>query len=88
MMFPTIETISDKVDASLAAGAIDNEGIAEALHALVDQAKAKIDQGNVKAATNVLNAFINHVNAQSSKHISTEVAQALIDSAQTVIDNL
>lgn len=85
---PTIEAISDQIDAFLADESIDNEGIAEASHAFIEQAQARIDKGNVKAATNVLNAFINYVNAQSGKHISTEAAQALIDSAQTVINNL
>jgi len=85
---PTIETIKDQVDAFLADGSIDNEGIAEALYAFLKQAQAMIDRGNAKATTNTLNALISLVEAQSGKHITIDAAQTLIVSAQAVINSL
>jgi hypothetical protein len=44
-----------------------------------------LDAGNVKAATNALNAFINQVNAQTSKKITKDAAALLIADARYVI---
>jgi hypothetical protein len=87
---PTIGAISGQIDAFLADGSIDNEGIAETLNAILVQAQAMKETGNVLAAEKILNVFINSVEAQSQsgRLITTEAAQALIDGAQLVIDGL
>jgi hypothetical protein len=87
---PTIGAISEQIDAFLDDGSIGNAGIAEAWHAFLQQAQAMMETGNAVAAESILNAFINSVQAQSQsgRHITAEAAQALIDSAQAVIDGL
>jgi beta propeller repeat protein len=72
----------------VADGSIANGGVAESLEALLSQAAAKLDRGNENAALNTLNAFINHVGAQSGKHIDPQAADALISMAQILIDSL
>jgi hypothetical protein len=76
------------IDAFVADGSIDNQGVAQALHTFLEQTQAKMDRGNTEAAKGSLNAFINYTNAQFGKHISPTAAQALIDAAQEVIDSL
>jgi hypothetical protein len=85
---PTIGAISELIDVFLADGSIDNEGIAEALNAFLEQAQAMIERGNTIAAEKILYAFINSVEGQSGRHITTDAAQALSDGAQSVIDGL
>ena len=53
-----------------------------------DQVKTKINQENVNAAQNKLNAFCNLVAAQSGKHIDADAADALLASAQAVSNSL
>jgi hypothetical protein len=47
-----------------------------------------MDQGKTKPAENILNAFINHINAQTGKHISQDAAEILIADAEHIIENL
>jgi DNA-binding beta-propeller fold protein YncE len=84
----TIGSTSAVIDSFLQSGAIDNAGTANSLKAKLDDAQKKIDQGNIKAAENILQAFINEVEAQSGKHITTEVAEILITDARYVIEHL
>ena len=84
----TIESIQALIDARLADGSIDNEGVAQALRAFLEQAQARFDRGNNKAAINTLNAFIKAVRAQAGKHITSVAAQSLTDAAQAVISGL
>jgi hypothetical protein len=81
----TCGSISAAIDYFLQSGAIDNAGIAHSLQASLDAAQVKMDQGNVNAAQNLLQAFINHVEAQRGKHITPEAAGILIADAQYVI---
>ncbi len=52
-------------------GWIDNDGIMQSLLKKVEAMEASIAKGNTKTARNQLNAFINEVNAQKGKHISS-----------------
>ncbi len=72
----------------LSEGLIDNSGIANSLTSKINAAIAKLDQGNDRAARNILKAFINQVRAQAGKHISAEAAEILIADAEYVIDSL
>jgi hypothetical protein len=51
----------------------------------LNTAQMYLDAGNVKAATNALNAFINQVSAQTSKKITKDAAVLLIADARYVI---
>lgn len=78
-------------------GWIKNAGIEQSLDAKLDNAKKKIEQGNIEAAKNILNAFINEVEAQgcttyedcsSGKHISPEGYALLKYNVQYLISKL
>jgi len=69
-------------------GSIDNKGIARSLVAKLEACQQKIDEGQNKTAINILNAFINHVQAQSGKHISADFARELIYQANDLIEDL
>jgi len=65
-------SLSSLVDELLAAGMIDNAGIANSLTNKSNAAAAQIARGNTAAANNQLNAFINELNAQAGKHLSLQ----------------
>lgn len=67
---------------------VDNQGVANSLVAKLDAADAALDRGQPDVAANLLNAFINQVQAQSGKHIHADHAGCLINHAGEVIDNL
>ncbi len=67
------------------------QGISNSLDAKLGAALQAIDdinQNNDGAAINTLQAFINAVEAQSGDKIATEDADALIATAQAIIDLL
>jgi hypothetical protein len=89
--------ISNVVGQLLAAGCIDNAGIANALTAKLTAAQNAIGAGNNKEAINILRAFIHQVQAQSGKHIvasctmagvTFDPAAVLIVDARSIIDAL
>jgi len=57
---------------------VTKDGVASSLCAKLDNAAAMRDRGNVKAAANILNAYINEVEAQRGKAIGTGDADLLI----------
>jgi hemerythrin-like domain-containing protein len=69
-------------------GKIDNHGIANSLTQKLENVQKDLDKGKVKNAISQLEAFINEVQAQSGKHITTEAANLLIADAQWVIAHL
>jgi hypothetical protein len=73
-------SLSSLVDELLAAGMIDNAGIANSLTSKSDAAAAQSAAGNNNAAINQLNAFLNELNAQNGKHI-TEQGYELLNAA-------
>ena len=54
----------------------------------VNNALATLDRGNTQAAINMLEAFIDEVEAQSGKKITEDEANMLIAFAENVIDDL
>lgn len=66
----------------LAAGLIDNEGIANSLTAKVANAQ---NAANDQAADNIMQAFINQVEAQAGQHIAQDAAAVLINAANYII---
>jgi hypothetical protein len=69
-------------------GHITNEGIVQSLLAKLNRAQNAYDRGQINAAINALNAFINEVQAQGGIHIVTPHDQHLIEHAQHVIHAL
>lgn len=78
-------------------GWIDNAGIEQSLDAKLDNAKKKIEQGNVQAAKNILEAFINEVEAQGcesyekcpkGKHLTSEAYALMKYNVQYLINKL
>lgn len=67
---------------------IDNDGIMNSLLKKAEAIEASIARGNRKAAENQLNAFINEVEAQKDKHISSKAVKILLEDAQYLVDNL
>ncbi len=93
----TSSGITNVIGQLLAAGFIDNSGIANALNSKLSAAQAAINAGDIKTAINTLGALINQLQAQSGKHISTSATiggvtfnpvTVLISDAQSLINSL
>jgi|OpeIllAssembly_1097287.scaffolds.fasta_scaffold379678_1 hypothetical protein len=80
----TISSLHHCVDHALAMGYIDRAGVAASLHAELDAAQAALDRGQTDVATNLLDAFILQVSAQSGKHIDADHAAHMIHHAEMV----
>ena len=67
---------------------IDNQGIANSLDQKLDAAKKKLEGGDNSAARNILQAFVNEVEAQKDKHLTSEAYALLKFNAEFLIDRL
>jgi hypothetical protein len=85
---PTTTDMSSDVGGYLASGGIDNRGIGNSLKKKLDASGQALSRGQTKAAANILNAFINEVEAQGGKHISIPAANNLIFHARYILDNM
>jgi len=72
------------INSFLTTGAIDRSGIANALSSKLTAAQTFITAGDNQTATNVLQAILNQLNAQSGKHINAWAASALITDTQAL----
>lgn len=63
-------------------------GIVNSLDAKLEAAIRARDRGQLHTATNIINAFVHEVEAQTGKHITLEAAAILIRSAQHVTNQL
>lgn len=88
MMAPTLEDLHHCVQHAATSGVIDNEGVATSLLAKVSAAEAAAAHGDLGAAVNILQAFINEVQAQSGVHIEADHAEHMIQHVGAVIDAL
>lgn len=79
---PTIDEAKDEIDEN-----VDHKGTANSLKVKLDAAAKQFEKGNEKAGINVLNAFINHVEAQKGKHIDEDFADQLIEWANAWIED-
>jgi hypothetical protein len=84
----TIDSLIGLVEKFYDLGYIDDQGVESGLLDKLYSAQDKIETGKIKTAKNILTAFINHLKAQSGKHIGPEAAYILLTDAQHVIDNL
>lgn len=81
----TIESLHHCVMHALDMGHITNSGVATSLMAKLDAAQAALGRGQTDVAINILQAFINEVNAQAGVHIDAHHADHLVEHAQNVI---
>jgi len=65
-----------------------DKGITNSLSSKIDSAADPIEKGNTKPAINKLEAFINEVNAQDGKKLTSVQAQALRAAANLIITQL
>jgi hypothetical protein len=72
-----LDTLTSYKHQALTLGWITNQGIANSLDQKLENARKQLDRGNNKAAKNVLQAFVNEVEAQKDKHLTSE-AYALL----------
>lgn len=83
----TMEGLIELINQFLNSGDIDNSGIANSLISKVSNALDAKNSGNEQASDNIMQAFINQVEAQSGKHISTYAVAILINAATYIINN-
>ena len=69
-------------------GKITNKGIANSLIAKLETAGKHLEKGKPKQAVNVLNAFLNELEAQYEKHIAGEVYDYLKENVTALITRL
>jgi hypothetical protein len=81
---PTTGGMKNVINSFLTTGAIDRSGIANALSSKLTAAQTFITAGDNQTATNVLQAILNQLNAQSGKHINASAASALITDTQAL----
>ncbi len=78
-----MQDLSNKVDALGLPTGIEN-----GLMAKLAAANMQISQKKYTPSRNMLNAFINQVNAQSGKAISSDQANDLISTAEQIINSI
>lgn len=67
---------------------ITNQGIANSLNQKLENAKKQLEKGKTKQAMNMLNAFLNEVEAQKEKHLTSEAYALLKYNAEYLIQRL
>lgn len=77
----TIQSTQDDVQHAYDLDLIDNAGITNSLTSKLEAAEQSQDKGNDKTFDNQLNAFTNHLEAQSGKHVTSQAADILIADA-------
>ncbi|MFL5814665.1 MAG: FIMAH domain-containing protein [Bdellovibrionia bacterium] len=83
----SIRNLITLVNQSRAQGWIDNDGIANSLTAKLNTALSKATS-DPKTAKNVLGAFLNDVQAQNGKHLSSEAYALLYFNGQYVVTHM
>ncbi len=83
-----LDTLISLKHQALAEGWIDNRGIANSLDSKLDNARKKLASGDSTTAKNMLNAFVNEVEAQNGKHLTSEAYALLKYNAEYLIDRL
>ena len=87
-MTHTVQSLHDCVLHARQIGAINNDGIVASLLAKLDAAQAAVDRGQPKVAIQLLQAFIQEVEAQTNVHIAQPHAGHLVMHAEMVIADL
>jgi len=85
-MSASIAGVKAAVEYFYAMGEIDNRGVYNSLIQKLTNSQASLDRGRYNASVNMLNAAINHINAQKGKHISMAAADILLANIQMLIE--
>jgi len=87
---PTIwlDTLISYKHQALSLGWITNQGIANSFDQKLENARKQLQRGNNKAAKNILDAFLNEVEAQKDKHLTSEAYALLKYNAEYLISKL
>jgi len=80
--------LMDVVDQFLANGSIDNMGIADAFKSKLQTVMDALNDTDPQTAIGALRALINHLEAQSGKHITAEAAERLMYLAAGLTDSI
>lgn len=80
----TIENLAQHVEHAAMMGHITNAGVANSLLAKLAAAQSALDRGQTAVAVNILNAFVNQLEAQAGKHVLEPHASCLIHHAHQV----
>jgi hypothetical protein len=83
-----LDTIISYKHQAFSLGWIDNQGIVNSLDAKLDNAKKHLEKGKTTPAINVLQAFVNEVEAQKDKHVTSEAYALLKYNAEYLIAKL
>lgn len=81
----TVQSLKASVNRFYSEGKITKSGIRDSLLDKLNTAQTYLNKGNIKAAQNTLQAFINAVMAQKGKAITPSAADLLITDAKWVI---
>ena len=87
-MLPTIQGLRDCVQHAVDIGHISDSGIVTSLFAKIDAAQAAQDRGQSATAADILQAFIQEVNALAGVFIEAEHADHIVMHAQMVVTDL
>jgi hypothetical protein len=83
-----VDTLISYKHQALALGWITNQGIANSFDQKLENAHKQLERGNNKAAKNMLEAFLNEVEAQKDKHLTSEAYALLKFNAEYLISEL
>ncbi|MCD6115879.1 hypothetical protein J7K93_02595 [bacterium] len=83
-----IDMLINDVNTAYGKGWIDNKGIANSLGKKLENAKKQLKKGEKKTAVNNLNAFVNEVEAQKDKHLTSETYALLKYNTEFLIERL
>jgi len=83
-----IDTLISYKHQALALGWITNRGIANSLDQKLENARKQLERGKNKAAKNILEAFLNEVEAQKDKHLTSEAYALLKYNAEYLASKL
>jgi hypothetical protein len=83
-----IDYIHSLVDESLSLKWIKDEKFSKSLLAKIEEADKKIQSGDNDAARGIIGAFLNEVEAQKGKHLTTEGYELLSSNGKYLLDNL
>lgn len=84
----TIESLQALTERGASNGWITGTGIANSLKAKLNSARQKMDAGQKAAARNIIEAYMNEIDAQTGKAVTAEGAAVLKNEAKYVIEHL
>jgi len=83
-----LETLVSYKHQAFELGWIDNQGIVNSLDAKLDNVKKQLEKDKTKQAINALGAFVNQLQAQKDKHLTSEAYALLKFNAEFLIGKL